>query len=113
MYQLWTLVRDYRTRGYDGETTLKNWPLVRASEEKYIFPYQKEADVVLNTALIYELGILKTYAIPILQGIDYKSEYYIEAIRIMNFLKYFLDIPESALPTTALLREFVGGSYFE
>lgn len=107
------LVRDYRTRGYDGETTLKNWPLVRASEEKYIFPYQKEADVVLNTALIYELGILKTYAIPILQGIDYKSEYYIEAIRIINFLKYFLDIPESALPTTALLREFVGGSYFE
>ena len=107
------LVRDYRTRGYDGEATLKNWPLVRASEEKYIFPYQKEADVVLNTALIYELGILKTYAIPILQGIDYKSEFYIEAIRIMNFLKYFLDIPESALPTTALLREFVGGSYFE
>lgn len=107
------LVRDYRTRGYDGEATLKNWPLVRASEEKYIFPYQKEADVVLNTALIYELGILKTYAIPILQGIDYKSEFYIEAIRIINFLKYFLDIPESALPTTALLREFVGGSYFE
>lgn len=107
------LVRDFRTRGYDGENTLKNWSLVRASEEKYIFPYQKEADVVLNTALIYELGILKTYAIPILQGISYTSEYYIEAIRIINFLKYFLDIPESTLPTTALLREFVGGGYFE
>lgn len=107
------LVRDYRTRGYSGEATLKGWPLVRKSEEEYIFPYQKEADVVLNTALIYELGILKTFAIPILQSVDYKSDYYIEAIRIINFLKYFLDIPVTTLPSTALLREFVGGGYFE
>lgn len=107
------LVRDYRTRGYSVEATLKGWPLVRKSEEEYIFPYQKEADVVLNTALIYELGILKTFAIPILQSVDYKSDYYIEAIRIINFLKYFLDIPVTTLPSTALLREFVGGGYFE
>lgn len=107
------LVRDYRTRGYNGSDTLKNWPIVRKSEEKYIFPYQKEADVVLNTALIYELGILKTYAIPILQDVNYKDDYYMEAKRIINFLKYFLDIPVDTLPNTALLREFVGGGYFE
>ncbi len=107
------LVRDYRTRGYDAENTLKNWQTVRKSEELYIFPYQKEADIVLNTALIYELGVLKTYAIPILQSINYKSIYYPEALRIITFLKYFLDIPESTLPSTALLREFVGNSYFE
>lgn len=107
------LVRDYRTRGYDAEATLKNWGTVRKSEEKYIFPYQKEADKVLNTALIYELGILKTYAIPILESIDINSVYYPEALRIINFLKYFFNIPVDTLPNTALLREFVGNGYFE
>ena len=107
------LVRDYRTRGYNASETLKNWTVVNQSEERYIFPYQKEADTVLNTALIYELGVLKTYAVPILYSVDYKNEYYMEAQRIINFLRYFLDIPESALPNTALLREFVGGGYFE
>lgn len=107
------LVRDYRTRGYNAEETLKNWRVVRRSEEKYIFPYQKEADIVLNTALIYELGVLKTYAVPILFSISYHSEYYSEALRIINFLKSFLNISDSMLPETALLREFVGGGYFE
>ena len=107
------LVRDYRTRGYNAEATLKNWQTVRIAEEKYIFPYQKEADKVLNTALIYELGILKTYAVPILHSVSIHSEYYKEALRIINFLKYFFDIPESTLPNTALLREFVGNGYFE
>lgn len=107
------LVRDYRTRGYDAEETLKNWRVVRRSEEKYIFPYQKEADIVLNTALIYELGVLKTYAVPILFSVSYHSEYYSEALRIINFLKSFLNISDSMLPETALLREFVGGGYFE
>lgn len=107
------LVRDYRTRGYSAEETLKNWRVVRRSEEKYIFPYQKEADIVLNTALIYELGVLKTYAVPILFSVSYHSEYYSEALRIINFLKSFLNIPDSMLPETALLREFVGGGYFE
>lgn len=107
------LVRDYRTRGYNAEETLKNWRVVRRSEEKYIFPYQKEADIVLNTALIYELGVLKTYAVPILFSVSYNSEYYSEALRIINFLKSFLNISDSMLPETALLREFVGGGYFE
>ncbi len=107
------IVRDARTRGYNAVDTLKSWRNVRISEEMYIFPYQKEADIVLNTALIYELGILKTFAVPLLYNVDYKSEYYTEAIRIINFLKIFLNIPESALPETALLREFVGGGYFE
>lgn len=107
------LVRDYRTRGYSAEATLKNWQTVRIAEEKYIFPYQKEADKVLNTALIYELGILKTYAIPILHSVSIQSEYYKEALRIINFLKYFFDIPVDTLPNTALLREFVGNGYFE
>lgn len=107
------IVRDARTRGYNAVDTLKSWRNVRISEEKYIFPYQKEADIVLNTALIYELGILKTFAVPILYNVNYKSEYYTEAKRIINFLKIFLNIPESALPETALLREFVGGGYFE
>ena len=107
------LVRDYRTRGYDAEETLKNWRVVRRSEEKYIFPYQKEADIVLNTALIYELGVLKTYAVPILFSVSYHSKYYSEALRIINFLKSFLNISDSMLPETALLREFVGGGYFE
>lgn len=107
------LVRDYRTRGYSAEATLKNWQTVRVSEEKYIFPYQKEADKVLDTALIYELGILKTYAIPILYSVNFKSEYYSESLRIINFLEYFLNIPVDTLPNTALLREFVGNGYFE
>ena len=85
--------------------------MVRRSEEKYIFPYQKEADIVLNTALIYELGVLKTYAVPILFSVSYHSEYYSEALRIINFLKSFLNISDSMLPETALLREFVGGGY--
>ena len=103
------IVRDARTRGYNAVDTLKSWRNVRISEEKYIFPYQKEADIVLNTALIYELGILKTFAVPLLYNINYKSEYYTEAKRIINFLKIFLNIPESALPETALLS----GGYFE
>lgn len=107
------IVRDARTRGYNAVDTLKSWRNVRISEEKYIFPYQKEADIVLNTALIYELGILKTFAVPLLYNVNYKSEYYTEAKRIINFLKIFLNIPESALPETALLREFVGCGYFE
>ena len=107
------IVRDARTRGYNAVDTLKSWRNVRISEEKYISPYQKEADIVLNTALIYELGILKTFAVPLLYNVNYKSEYYTEAKRIINFLKIFLNIPESALPETALLREFVGGGYFE
>lgn len=107
------LVRDHRTRGYSASETLKNWQVVRKSEEKYIFPYQKEADIVLNTALIYELGVLKTYAVPLLYSVKMDDEYYGEALRIINFLRYFLNISESDVPSTAVLREFIGNGYFE
>ena len=96
------IVRDARTRGYNAVDTLKSWRNVRISEEKYIFPYQKEADIVLNTALIYELGILKTFAVPLLYNVNYKSEYYTEAKRIINFLKIFLNIPESKMIRIAI-----------
>ena len=107
------LVRDYRTRGRSGLDILKGWGQVRDSEEKYIFPYQKEADTVLNTALIYEIGMLKTYAEPILKSIKSDSEYYAESLRIINFLNNFLNIPEDYLPAASILREFVGSGYFE
>lgn len=107
------LVRDFRTRGYSAVETLKNWQVVRKSEEKYIFPYQKEADIVLNTALVYELGVLKTYVVPLLYSVKMDNEYYNEALRIINFLRYFLNIPESYVPSTAVLREFIGDGYFE
>lgn len=107
------MVRDNSKRGYNAESTLKNWRIVRKAEEKYVFPYQTEADVVFNTALIYEIGILKTYAIPLLYSVKQDSEYYEEALRLINFLKGFFNIPVDILPNTSLLREFVGNSYFE
>lgn len=107
------MVRDYRTRGRNALASLETWGQVRDSEEKYIFPYQKEADTVLNTALIYEIGMLKTYAIPLLQSVRRNSEFYSESVRIINFLKNFLDIPVDILPDTSILREFVGNGYFD
>ena len=107
------MVRDNSKRGYNAESTLKNWRIVRKAEEKYVFPYQTEADIVFNTALIYEIGILKTYAIPLLYSVKQDSEYYEEALRLINFLKGFFNIPVDILPNTSLLREFVGNSYFE
>lgn len=107
------LVRDYRTRGRDALDMLRGWGQVRDSEEKYIFPYQKEADAVFNTALIYEIGMLKTYAEPILKSVKSDSEYYAESLRIINFLNNFLSIPEDFLPAASILREFVGSGYFE
>jgi len=107
------MVRDNSKRGYNAETTLKNWRIVRRAEEKYVFPYQNEADIVFNTALIYEIGILKTYAIPLLYSVKVDSEYYEEALRLINFLKGFFNIPVDILPNTSVLREFVGNSYFE
>lgn len=107
------LVRDFRTRGRNAYDSLKAWGQVRDSEEKFIFPYQEKADIVINTALIYELGMLKTYALPLLESIDEENEFYPEAVRIINFLKNFLDIPTDYLPETSVLREFVGKGYFE
>ena len=107
------LVRDYRTRGYTAEATLTNWASMRGSEGKYVYPHQREADMIVNTALAYEIGVLKTYAEPLLYSIDKGSANYEEAIRILKFLKGFLNIPSEYVPNVSVLREFIGNSYFE
>lgn len=107
------IIRDNRTRGYKVEDTLESWNSVRQGEEKYIFPYQDEANITFNTALIYELGVLKTYAEPLLYSVDTKSEYYDEAKRLINMLKTFLPMPSEDIPDDSLLREFIGGSCFK
>ena len=106
------IVRDNKTRGYKVEDTLKIWSKVRAGEEKYIFPYQDDADFTFNTALIYELGVLKTYAEPLLYSVDATSPYYEEAKRLINVLRVFLPIPSEDIPDDSILREFIGRSCF-
>jgi len=107
------MVRDYKTRGYSPTVTLNNWIGMRASEEKYVYPYQSEADIIINTSLAYEIGVLRTYAEPLLYSISKDSENYEEAIRVLNFLKCFINIPSEGVPSTSVLREFIGNSYFE
>ncbi len=107
------MVRDNSHRGYNAERTLINWESVRRGEDKYIFPYQSEADIIYNTALIYEIGVLKTYAEPLLYSLEPNSPKYEEAMRLLNFLRCFFSIPENLVPNTSLLREFVGNSYFD
>ena len=107
------MVRDYKTRGYSAQHTLDSWIGMRESEETYVYPYQKEADVILNTSLAYEIGVLRTYAEPLLYSISKTSTNYEEAIRILNFLKCFISIPSEYVPYTSVLREFIGNSYFE
>jgi len=107
------MVRDYKHRGYSAEATLTSWMGMRYSEETYVYPYQREADVIVNTALSYEIGVLRTYAEPLLYSIDKNNEYYEEAIRILKFLKGFLNIPSDMVPSVSVLREFIGDSYFE
>ena len=106
------IVRDNRTRNYRVEDTLKQWHSVRAGEEKYIFPYQDESDVMINSAAIYEMGVLKTYVEPLLYSVESDSPYYEEAKRLINELRLFLPIPSESIPEDAILREFIGGSYF-
>ena len=107
------MVRDYRHRGYSAEMTLNSWMGMRKSEEAYVYPYQREADIIINTSLAYEIGVLRTYAVPLLYSISKDSEYYEEAIRILKFLKGFINIPSEYVPKVSVLREFIGGSYFE
>lgn len=106
------IIRDNRTRDYSVERTLKIWSSVRKGEEKYIFPFQDEADSTINSALIYEIGVLKTYVEPLLYSVSSDSPYYEEAKRLINFLRLFLPIPSDAIPNDSILREFIGGSYF-
>ena len=106
------IIRDNRTRGYNAEETLKGWKKVRLGEEKHIFPNQDSADALINTAMIYELGVLKTYVEPLLFSVPIESPYYKDAIRLINMLKPFLPITSDAIPDDSILREFIGGSCY-
>ncbi|MGM9882215.1 MAG: nucleoside kinase [Bacilli bacterium] len=107
------IVRDNRTRGYSPSKTLNSWADVRKGEEKYVFPYQDNADVIFNSSLAYELGVLKTYAEPLLYTIREDDPEYQTARRLIELLKYVLPIPSETVPKISILREFIGGSYFE
>ncbi len=107
------IVRDNKHRGYNAADTLRMWDQIRKGEKEYIFPYQDDADVILNSALIYELCILKTYAEPLLFSVDENDPVYPEALRLINFLRNFLPMPSDAVPNDSILREFIGGSCFE
>lgn len=106
------IIRDNKHRGNSVEATLEKWPNVRKGEEKNIFPYQDQADIIFNSALIYEFGVLKTYAEPLLYSVDIDSPYYEEAKRLINVLKMFLPIPSEDIPKDSILREFIGGGCF-
>ena len=106
------MVRDARTRGASAQDTIRMWPSVRKGEEENIFPYQESADVVFNSALIYELAVLKPYAEPLLFGIPREAEEYVEAKRLLKFFDYFLTVTGDDIPKNSLLREFIGGSCF-
>ena len=106
------IVRDNKTRGHSVKKTLDSWAEVRTGEEKYIFPYQDNADYVFNSGLLYEIGVLKTYVEPLLFAVDPRDSCYEEAKRLINFLGFFLPIPADAIPQDSVLREFIGGSCF-
>lgn len=107
------IVRDARTRGNSAQDTIRMWPSVRNGEEQYIFPFQDSADVMFNSALIYELAILKIYAEPLLFSVDRSAPEYTEAKRLLKFLDYIVPIPPDDIPENSLVREFIGGSCFD
>ena len=106
------IVRDNFFRGYNALDTIKSWQRVRSGEDKFIFPYQERADVMFNSVLVYELAVLKQFAMPLLKKITPKYPEYIEARRLIKFLSYFREISTDELPPTSILREFIGGSSF-
>jgi uridine kinase len=106
------IVRDYRTRGRDAETTLLGWASVRRGEDKNIFPFQEQSHVMFNSTLVYELGCLKKYAEPLLEQIETISSAYAEARRLLRFLRYFKQIEYEDIPNNSIIREFIGGSCF-
>ena len=107
------IVRDYKYRGCSAQDTIHRWPSVRAGENKWIFPYQEQADVMFNTALLFELAVIKPQAEEVLEQVPENCEEYAEAYRLHKFLKYFAPLPFRNLPPTSLLREFLGGSSFK
>lgn len=107
------IIRDYKYRGVSAKDTIRRWPSVRAGENKWIFPYQENADVMFNTAMIYELAVIKSQAVPLLELVPENCDEYAEAYRLRKFLKYFTSVRYNTLPPTSLLREFLGGSSFK
>ena len=107
------IIRDYKYRGVSAQDTLRRWPSVRAGENKWIFPFQENADVMFNTAMLFELGVIKSQAVPLLELVPEDCEEYSEAYRLLKFLKYIRPIPNIQVPPTSLLREFLGGSSFK
>ena len=106
------IIRDYNYRGYSAEETILRWPSVRAGEAKWIFPYQENADAMFNSALLFELSVLKSHVEPVLYRVPESSPAHSEAYRLRRFLEYFIPVPDRDLPPTSLLREFLGGSSF-
>jgi uridine kinase len=106
------MVRDNQYRGYKANVTLSKWQDVREGEEKYVFPYQDAADVVFNTSLVYELGVLRLYAEPLLFSVEESDPYYGEAIRLLNILRNVLPATSDSIPLDSIIREFIGDSYF-
>ena len=107
------VVRDNLTRGYNASQTIENWKKVKEGEEKYVYTYNDQADVVYNTSLLYEIGVIKVFAEPLLFSLDESDPNYKEAIRLLNLLKNVLPVPTDFIPADSILREFIGGSYFK
>jgi uridine kinase len=107
------IIRDYKYRGMSAQETIRRWPSVRRGEDKWIFPYQENADAMFNTAMMFELAVIRGQAIPALEQVPENCEEYAEAYRLLKFLRYIKPIPEDQIPPTSLLREFLGGSSFE
>jgi len=106
------IVRDHKYRGHNAETTIEWWPKVRKGEEKNIFPYQENADVIFNSALIYELAVLKKHLVPLLDRIDKSSPAYYEAVRLKDLVEPMLPMAELTVPPISALREFIGGNSY-
>jgi len=107
------IIRDSKTRGKSASDTLKMWKKIRDGERKYVFPFQRDIDVIINSAMVYEMGVLKVYAEPLLFSVDEKDDMYPEAIRLINLLRNFLPIPSDDIPRDSVLREFIGKSGFD
>ncbi len=107
------IIRDYKYRGCSARETIRRWPSVRAGENRWIFPYQEQADMMFNTAMLFELAVIKTQAEPLLEQVPENCEEYSEAYRLLKFLRYIRPIPYDQVPSTSLLREFLGGSSFK
>ena len=106
------IIRDFNYRGYSAQETISRWPSVRAGEDKWIFPYQENADAMFNSALLFEFAVLRRYAEPILNAVPRNCPEYSEAYRLLKFIKYFVPVQDKEIPPTSLLREFLGGSSF-